>query len=637
MGARRLQAISGPIGALLAIVFLAGAVEQEGVVGPERQLAYWIDQGTVPPATSVFESLDATIFEDRQFVLTETGPLVALAVTGRVHLDNARSSVRVVLVDTELHEHLVAEVYPLLAGTQDLALADICRETCLLPAVSAHRLRVAVVDGRIELDRLHLLLAEAPLPDDLAARRERIRGAQSDEIVARLNESLRLHGLDWTAGETTWSRQTYDQRRHRTQGGAVPVLHGYDHYVAGVYELPGYVAVDEGGGGSPSDRFDWREKHDADLPGSPYFDGDPAGSGWMTPIRMQACEDCWAHATLGVAEALANLRLNRHVDADLSEQAMLSCSGAGSCEGGRVSLSFAYMASDGVVDETCFPYEGADAPCSLSCSNPRMKAYAGMYMDVPYELGDAAIRDALVQHGPLVFGIRSLWHLVVLVGYDRDPSDGQRVWIIKNSWGADWGENGYGVIKLPVTDIYAVYALLSVDLLQDGQRLASLCRDADRDGYATWGFKVARPVGCVTIAGLQDCNDADPTLGPAFDDGQCESITSERDVPPDPVPLPTGGGSGGGGGAIGLLQLGVAGLWWAQWRSNTASGQLLDRTASGQARTARLAPTVSGQARLRRTPPTGCEPCCRLVIQQSMGLPARSRAVVRLRPQACWQ
>ena len=559
------QAIAGTIGTLLAIGFLGGA-GGEGNVGPERHLQYWIDEGVVPPATSLLETLDATTSEDRQFVLTETGPLLAVAVSGRMHLENARSSVRIVLVDTELHEHLVAEIYPLLAGARDLAFEDICRETCLLPAVRAHRLRVAVVGGSLELARVRLLLAEAPLPDDLAARRDRIRAAQSDEIVAGLNRSIRENVLGWTAGETTWSRRTFDQKCQVTPGGVPPVLHGYDHYVGGIYSFPDYLPADEGGGGSPTGHFDWREKHDADLAGSPYFDGDPAGSGWMTPVRSQACGDCWAHATVGVAEALANLRLNRHVDADLSEQAMLSCSAAGSCDGGRVTLSFDYMARDGVVDETCFPYEGTEAPCSRGCANPRVKAYAGAYVDVPYELGASEIRDALVRHGPLVLGIRSLWHLCILVGYDRDPADGQRIWIIKNSWGEDWGEQGYGFLKLPVTDIYAVYALLSVDLLRDDQPLANVCRDADRDGYAAWGFKRARPAGCATIAGLQDCNDADSTLGPTLDDGRCAPIPSDSSTPPDPVPPPTGGNSGGGGGAsLGLL--GAAGLAWCLWRS----------------------------------------------------------------------
>jgi hypothetical protein len=251
-----------------------------------------------------------------------------------------------------------------------------------------------------------------------------------------------------------------------------------------------------------------------------------------------------------------------------------------------VTLSFDYMARDGVVDEACFPYEGTDAPCSWACSNPGIKAYAGPYMKVPHELGASEIRDSLVQHGPLVLGIRSLWHLVVLVGYTRDPADGQQVWIFKNSWGEDWGEQGYGYVKLPVTDIYAVYALLSVDLMRDGQPIANVCRDADRDGYAAWGFKRSRPAGCATIAGLQDCNDADPLLGPTLDDGRCGPIPSDSSTPSDPVPLPAGGDSGGGGGGgAGLGVLAAAALGRGLRRTKVARGAADGGVAgSGKAR-----------------------------------------------------
>ena len=72
------------------------------------------------------------------------------------------------------------------------------------------------------------------------------------------------------------------------------------------------------------------------------------------------------------------------------------------------------------------------------------------------------LKTALVKHGPIVAGIyydrclanyrggvfneqnnNSINHVVVLIGWDDD----KMAWLIKNSWGTEWGENGFGWIK----------------------------------------------------------------------------------------------------------------------------------------------------------------------------------------------
>ena len=108
---------------------------------------------------------------------------------------------------------------------------------------------------------------------------------------------------------------------------------------------------------SLTESFDWRNRHGANDPDSPYYDGDPTGSGWITSVKNQrGCGSCWAFAATGATEALANIYFNEHIDLDLSEQEALSCSGAGSCKGGLPGKTLDYYTSDGVVDEACFPY-----------------------------------------------------------------------------------------------------------------------------------------------------------------------------------------------------------------------------------------------------------------------------------------
>lgn len=78
------------------------------------------------------------------------------------------------------------------------------------------------------------------------------------------------------------------------------------------------------------DVWDWRNRHGANDPSSPYFDDDDSGfTGWITPIKNQAeptgCGSCSAFGTFGSFEAMINLYYNQHLDLDLSEQEQLSC------------------------------------------------------------------------------------------------------------------------------------------------------------------------------------------------------------------------------------------------------------------------------------------------------------------------
>ena len=100
----------------------------------------------------------------------------------------------------------------------------------------------------------------------------------------------------------------------------------------------------------------------------------------------------------------------------------------------------------------------------------------------------------IIDYGPISGGIYSWSHAMTLVGYGKDTADGETFWIFKNSWG-DWGDHGYGYIKVKISDIGWTHALLHpvVSLLTPYK---INCFDYDGDGYYNWGISKDKPTSC---------------------------------------------------------------------------------------------------------------------------------------------
>ncbi|MCL2823172.1 MAG: hypothetical protein FWD57_04210 [Polyangiaceae bacterium] len=204
-----------------------------------------------------------------------------------------------------------------------------------------------------------------------------------------------------------------------------------------------------------------------DLPGAPT---DPAfdwrnvdGDNWLTPVRDQAsCGSCFVFGTLASFESQLKFSTgNPSVDFDLSEQHVIACVPAGNCKGGGIAEEVGlYLRTSGVSDEACYPYAAKDGDCSKKCSDWTSRRVFIERMDfstLPW--AEAEIKSALMQ-GPVIvnmqvysdfYGYKSGvysrgtsakkegWHMVTLVGWD----DSDKSWIVRNSWGKSWGENGY--------------------------------------------------------------------------------------------------------------------------------------------------------------------------------------------------
>ncbi len=191
----------------------------------------------------------------------------------------------------------------------------------------------------------------------------------------------------------------------------------------------------------------------------------------VTPIKDQgACGSCWAFGTVAVVESI--IMIKDGWEEDFSEQWLVSCTDAGTCDGGFHGLALPYFLWDidpcgdsGAVFEWEFPYEAAD----LACDCPYYHAYwidswgyvaaNNYYYSTPNVL---AIKQAIIEYGPVVVSVyvdaafqaynggvfdpvNSYFgsnHCVALVGWD-DSQGTNGVWFMKNSWGQGWGEDGY--------------------------------------------------------------------------------------------------------------------------------------------------------------------------------------------------
>nr|CAD7256486.1 unnamed protein product [Timema shepardi] len=209
--------------------------------------------------------------------------------------------------------------------------------------------------------------------------------------------------------------------------------------------------------------LDWRNKDGVD---------------YVSPVRNQGtCGSCYAFSSMGMLESRLRVRTNNQLQVTLSPQDIVSCSHlAQGCAGGFPYLiAGKYGKEFGVVEETCIPYSGRDDNCPLkTCAD---RHYTAEYRYVGGYYGACNEEEMLlaIQRGPIAVsfevyedfddysggiyhytgqvGIKTVNsfeivnHAVLAVGYGVDNATSEKFWIVKNSWGQDWGEDGYFRIR----------------------------------------------------------------------------------------------------------------------------------------------------------------------------------------------
>jgi C1A family cysteine protease len=183
--------------------------------------------------------------------------------------------------------------------------------------------------------------------------------------------------------------------------------------------------------------------------------------GAVTDVKNQLqCGSCWAFSATGCMEGAVQIATGTLTS--LSEQQLMDCStkeGDQSCEGGLMDNAFQFVIDNaGICAEDAYPYKAVDEKCQTTCTSvSTIKSFTDIAAGDEQSLYQASAMQPIsiaIEADQAIFqgyksGIlngkcgKNLDHGVLVVGYGYDATTKLNFWIVKNSWGADWGEKGY--------------------------------------------------------------------------------------------------------------------------------------------------------------------------------------------------
>lgn len=219
---------------------------------------------------------------------------------------------------------------------------------------------------------------------------------------------------------------------------------------------------------------------------------DPRTAGYLPPIRLQQCDNCWAYATIGILEVsyIRNHPIPDPSTIALSAQQLVDCSGAGNCATGKPHLALQYLQSNFVATAAAYPDTGHQGACRLPSSTvagaPPLAAgiHALSWGPADVDAGITgialipSIKTAIAQYGAVTSQVCSAGgfgsffldvqtkdsvfhgipsdpantchdHVIMIVGWD----DAKNAWLVRNSTGRKWGYLGYAWVSYDTNNI----------------------------------------------------------------------------------------------------------------------------------------------------------------------------------------
>mmetsp|Transcript_134425 Transcript_134425/g.287591 ORF Transcript_134425/g.287591 Transcript_134425/m.287591 type:complete len:428 (+) Transcript_134425:102-1385(+) len=286
----------------------------------------------------------------------------------------------------------------------------------------------------------------------------------------------------WTAGLNKLSDRTeLELRQLRGWRGGASASRGRGHTVGHVASH-GRLFLNQNGRGRsiPQEHLNWTTLES-----------------FKTVHNQGGCGSCWALASVAVLDAHAEI-YNRGMARTFSAQELLSCvpnphscGGTGGCDGATVELAFNWVMKQGLASDSAVPYEGVTGTCANQVDStilldkdagnghghaeddlgapgvhlaqvglPGPKFGMNAWERLPENKYEPLLR-ALIERGPVGVSVAaSQWysysagvfdncdknavidHAVTLIGFGKDKELKEKYFLIMNSWGEDWGEQG---------------------------------------------------------------------------------------------------------------------------------------------------------------------------------------------------
>lgn len=205
--------------------------------------------------------------------------------------------------------------------------------------------------------------------------------------------------------------------------------------------------------------------------------------GYVTPVQNQgACGSCWAFSSVGALEGQLMKKTGDLVS--LSPQNLVDCDADNyGCQGGYMTNAFGYVRdNNGIDSDAIYPYIGQDEGCLYKPSGKA--AGCNGFKEIP--IGDEkALKRAVAQVGPVSVSIdasqpsfqfyskgvyydkncdpEGINHAILAVGYGN--LKGTKHWIVKNSWGTQWGRKGFALLARDKKNACGIANLASFPLM----------------------------------------------------------------------------------------------------------------------------------------------------------------------------